>query len=203
MTKTHIVRREEELLALLSPQFGFHLLGQFVQPTTASEAARRLGESASKVSYHVGKLQNLGLLEPAGNGEGRGQHLQARAQRFVLDPALLPALDSETVRPMLTALTEAFLAASAQAEPDPAREYVLMDLTPDAAHSLAPDWKTERRGVLVQQFRLPRERYAALMTELQERLQREADTGAKAERDQWHTVALLGFPGTMLPLAEK
>ena len=104
---------------------------------------------------------------------------------------------------MLTALTEAFLAASAQAEPDPAREYVLMDLTPDAAHSLAPDWKTERRGVLVQQFRLPRERYAALMTELQERLQREADTGAKAERDQWHTVALLGFPGTMLPVAEK
>ena len=46
------------------------------------------------------------------------------------------------------------------------------------------------------------------MTELQERVLREVqasreETGDEKAEKQWHTVALLGFPGTMLPLAEK
>lgn len=202
MPKTYTVRREEELLTLLHPHYGFHLLGQFAEATTASEAARRMGESASKISYHVGKLQELGLLEAA-EGEGRGQKLQAVATRFVLAPDLLPLLSSETVRPLLTALTEAFLTSASREEADPAREYVLMDLARDAATSLAPDWQTERRGVLVQQFRLPRERYAALMTDLQQRVQREVDTASSDKQGGWHTVALIGFPGTLLPMSDK
>lgn len=202
MPKTYTVRREEELLTLLHPHYGFHLLGQFAEATTASEAARRMGESASKISYHVGKLQELGLLEAA-EGEGRGQKLQAVATRFVLAPDLLPLLSSETVRPLLTALTEAFLTSASREEADPAREYVLMDLARDAATSLAPDWQTERRGVLVQQFRLPRERYAALMTDLQQRVQREVDTASDDKQGGWHTVALIGFPGMLLPMSDK
>ncbi|MDO4245671.1 MAG: hypothetical protein Q4C89_06590 [Deinococcus sp.] len=191
MPKTYTVRREEELLTLLHPHYGFHLLGQFAGATTASEAARSMGESASKISYHVGKLHELGLLEAA-EGEGRGQKLQAVATRFVLAPDLLP---------LLTALTEAFLTSASREEADPAREYVLMDFARDAATSLAPDWQTERRGVLVQQFRLPRERYAALMTDLQQRLQQEVDTASGDRQGGWHTVALIGFPGTLLPMA--
>lgn len=202
MSKTHIVRREEELLTLLHPQYGFHLLGQFAEATTASQAARQLGESASKISYHVGKLQELGLLDTA-EGEGRGQKLRAVATRFVLAPALLPLLSSETVRPMLIALTEAFLASASRQEADPAREYVLMDLARDAVTSMAPDWQTERRGVLVQQFRLPRERYAALMADLQQRLQQEVDAARDDQPGGWHTVALIGFPGTLLPMSDK
>lgn len=200
MPETYTVRRAEELLTLLHPHYGFHLLGQFAEATTASEAARKMGESASKISYHVGRLQELGLLDTAG-GEGRGQKLRAVATRFVLAPALLPLLSSETVRPMLTALTEAFLVSASRQEADPAREYVLMDLARDAAISLAPDWQTERRGVVVQQFRLPRERYAALMNDLQQRLQQEVDAASDDQPGGWHTVALIGFPGTLLPMA--
>lgn len=203
---TYVVSREEELFALLHPRYGFHLLGQFREACTASEAARRLGDPASKVSYHVGRLQELGLLEPVAGAGGRGQPLQAVAQRFVLTPQLFPLLNNETVRPMLEALLESFLAAGEVPEPDPAREYVLMDWHAEAAEESslpAHDWATQRRGVQVQQFHLTRERYAALMTDLQTRIEQEIRASRGKPEGKWHTVALLGFPGTLLPLVER
>lgn len=203
MIKTYTVGREEELLALLHPKYGFHLLGQFGEPCTASEAARKMGESATKLSYHVGRLQELGLLVPAAAEVGRGQPFQTVAGRFVLAPELFPLLSNELVRPMLQALVDAFLAANGGPEPDSEHEYVLMDLQKAHEAPLRHDWHKERRGVEVQQFRLSKERYAALMTDLQERIGQEMQATGKDQQDKWHTIALMGFPGNLLPMAEK
>lgn len=193
MTRTYTVSREEELLTLLNPRYGFHLLGQFTEPCTASEAARRMGEHASKLSYHVGRLQELGLLLPAPEGQGRGQHLRAVAQRFVLAPSLVPILNNETIRPMLDALCESFLASSEVPEHDPAQEYVLMDWSKaQDAPALRQDWSQGRRGVEVQPFHLPPARYAALMNDLQRRIREEVQASQETKSGKWHTVALWG-----------
>lgn len=195
-------------MTLLNPQFGFHLLGQFMEPITASEAARRMGQSASKVSYHVGKLQELGLLQVTPAPTGRGQQLQAVAQRFVLHPALFPvlSLSNETLRPMpmLSALFDAFLSSSDTPEPDATKEYVLMDFrtgadTPHMPHG----WEDGQRGLVVQQFHLTRERYLALLNDLQDRVVQEAQASRDTPAGRWHTLALLAFPGVLLPMAEE
>jgi DNA-binding transcriptional ArsR family regulator len=40
-------------------------------PLTASEAARRVGESSGSTSYHLRQLERFGLVEEAGTGHGR------------------------------------------------------------------------------------------------------------------------------------
>ena len=204
MTQTYTVNREEELLTLLNPRYpacrlagraGFGELPQQMEP---------MGENASKLSYHVGRLQELGLLLPAPEGQGRGQHLRAVAQRFVLSPVLFPVLSNESLRPMLEVLCESFLSAARMPEPDPSREYLLMDFKQGAALSPTQEqWRKDRRGLTVQQFHLSPERYAALMTDLQARIAQEVQASQETGAGLWHTVALLGFPGVMLPMSEQ
>ena len=46
---------------------------------TASEAARRLGESSGSTSYHLRQLERFGLVEEAGEGHGRQRPWRATA----------------------------------------------------------------------------------------------------------------------------
>jgi predicted ArsR family transcriptional regulator len=48
-------------------------------PLTATQAARRLGESAQLCTYHLGQLARYGLAEEAGGGHGRERPWRATA----------------------------------------------------------------------------------------------------------------------------
>lgn len=199
---TYVVRGEAQLRALLDVRYGGHLLAQFGEGATASEAARRLGEPAPRVTYHVRRLTALGLLVPA-QGNGQGRRLRPVAERFVVAPELRGLLQRDMAQPFLTALTDAFLGAAGPDLADHLPEGLLFDLRPGApATRAAVPLPSHAPRALVRMVRLTPASFERACREAWEVLSAaaEADPGAPGAR--YFTLSLLGFPGTMLPLTE-
>ncbi|MFC4638812.1 winged helix-turn-helix domain-containing protein [Deinococcus hohokamensis] len=197
---TYVLRSEAQLRALLDVRYGGHLLGQFRNGATASEVARRLGEPAPRVAYHVGRLRQLGLLVAAQRA-GRGQTLRAVADRFVVPAALRPALGAHTARPLLASLSEAFLAAHTPAPDDP-QDLTLLDLQAQAGEvdlgPVAPD----AARLMVRVARLPPAAYDRIMRAAWDAIAQEEQAQPGARGARLFTLSLMGFPGSMLPLSE-
>lgn len=188
---------DAQLRALLDVRYGAHLLGQFRSGATASEAARRLGEPAPRVTYHVGRLRRLGLLIPA-PGPGRGQRLRPAARRFVVPPELAGTLGACAARPLLAALTDAFLTAPAQRQAPEGRELTLLDLDAgprDVELTAAPD----AAQLLTRVTRLTPAAYDRVLRAAWAAIAQEEQSEERGA--QLFTLALMGFPGSPLPLA--
>ncbi len=68
------------------------ILSKATEPTSAAELGDRLDEPRQKVNYHVKKLAEAGLLEPAGQRQARGfteQLYQATGKAYLLAPDVL------------------------------------------------------------------------------------------------------------------
>ena len=64
-------------------------------PVSATEVARRLGESRQKLNYHLRALLDAGLLEPAGERPRRGlteKLYRASARAYTVSPEVLGSL---------------------------------------------------------------------------------------------------------------
>lgn len=74
------------------------LLRELRQPASASGLAPRLGVSRQRLAYHLRKLEDEGLVRVVETRQKRGfreRLLQAVAQTWVVDPALLGALPDD------------------------------------------------------------------------------------------------------------
>ncbi|GGR86405.1 hypothetical protein GCM10008960_11950 [Deinococcus sedimenti] len=82
--------------ALMDFTYGARLLEQFLTPATASGAAHALNEPANRVTYHVRKLLECGLLRVAGHHGKRVKYIAA-AHTFHIPRALVPLDDPLTI----------------------------------------------------------------------------------------------------------
>lgn len=83
----------DRLLAGLSP-LRRRLLDALAEPASATAVAARLGLARQKVAYHLGVLEQAGLVELVELRQRRGfteRVLRRSATAFVVDPDLLPA----------------------------------------------------------------------------------------------------------------
>ncbi|MFC4426444.1 hypothetical protein [Deinococcus navajonensis] len=197
---TYVLCSEAQLRALLDVHYGGHLLGQFWGGATASEAARRLGEPAPRVAYHVGRLRALGLLVPD-DRPGRGQALRPVADRFVVPAAMRPALGTHTARPLLAALSEAFLAAHTLTPDDP-QDLTLLDLRAEAGEVDLGPVAPEAARLMVRVARLQPSAYDRVMRAAWDALAREQQAEAGTRGARLFTFSLMGFPGSLLPLSD-
>ncbi|GGK27892.1 hypothetical protein GCM10008955_22080 [Deinococcus malanensis] len=197
---TFVLQSEAQLLALLDVRYGGHLLGQFRGGATASEAARRLGEPAPRVAYHVGHLRRLGLLVPA-PGPGRGQPLQPVAERYVVPEHLLTLLEAHTTRPVLTALCEAFLTAQGQQVP-PAKDFTLLDLSAGPRDVDLSTFAPASARLLVRVTRLTPAAFERMVNAAWDAIAHEEQAAPETRGARLFTLSLMGFAGSMLPLSE-
>lgn len=89
-----VVDDPEQAQLLLNP-LRRRVLREAKTPASASEIARRLGESPQKVNYHVGALADAGLLLPAGETRKRNlveKRYTATAFAYALAPGVLGQL---------------------------------------------------------------------------------------------------------------
>ncbi len=201
---------EAQLDALLDVRHGTHLLAQFLTAHTASEAARKLGEPANRVSYHVRRLHDLGLLVNA-ETRGRRQLYRSVAEDFYLSPELHRSLEGvQGVRPYLNALIEAYLAAGNRQTEQPDTPFV--QLSQDggdergAALSVGvpePDPAVAFAAQLnMRVLHLTPARYRELSALLWQAVQDAEAVPPGTPGTRLCTVALLTFPGSVLPLQE-
>ena len=94
--------------ALMDFTYGARLLEQFLTPATASCAAHALNEPANRVTYHVRKLHDCGLLRVAGHHGKRVQYVAA-ARTFHV-PRTLVQLDEPltVIGPAMREITAAY-----------------------------------------------------------------------------------------------
>ncbi|MCD0165625.1 hypothetical protein [Deinococcus sp. 12RED42] len=94
--------------ALMDFAYGARLLEQFLTPTTASHAAHALNEPANRVTYHVRKLHDCGLLRVAGHHGKRVQYVAA-ARTFHVPRSLVQLDEPLTViGPAMREITAAY-----------------------------------------------------------------------------------------------
>ncbi|MCD0169781.1 hypothetical protein [Deinococcus sp. 23YEL01] len=94
--------------ALMDFAYGARLLEQFLTPTTASHAAHALNEPANRVTYHVRKLHDCGLLRVAGHHGKRAQYVAA-ARTFHVPRSLVQLDEPLTViGPAMREITAAY-----------------------------------------------------------------------------------------------
>ncbi|PYE55350.1 helix-turn-helix domain-containing protein [Deinococcus yavapaiensis] len=111
------VENAEQAKLVYDPEYGIRLLGFFIEPRLASEAAKRLGEPANRIAYHVGKLANAGLLKVVAT-KGKRSLYQTVAREFMVPKMLLPMhlLDTgKAIEPMLRGLLEGMTNSNAAA----------------------------------------------------------------------------------------
>jgi DNA-binding transcriptional ArsR family regulator len=90
-----LLEDSEKLRGALAP-IRRQLLARLRTPASASELAREFAMSRQKLNYHLHKLEEAGLVELVGRRQRRGfveRILQARADAYVIDPALVSAPD--------------------------------------------------------------------------------------------------------------
>lgn len=201
--QTFVIAREDQLRALLDVRYGVHLLAQFRSPDaalSASEVARLLGEPAPRVTYHVRRLETLGLLVPAGPpGAGRARRLRPVARRFTLTAALRGLLDAESIRPFLGALTDAMLGASAAWDAGNPHDHVVFDL--DRQDWLAQTTPGTPRLLMLTR-RLTPQAFERACAAAWDALRAEPEAAPDAPGARHFTLSLLAFPGSVLPIAD-
>jgi DNA-binding transcriptional ArsR family regulator len=90
-----LLAEPEELRGALAP-LRRQLLLRLRTPASATELARELGLGRQKVNYHLRKLEESGLVELVEERQRRGcveRVLRARADAYVVDPALMSAAE--------------------------------------------------------------------------------------------------------------
>jgi DNA-binding transcriptional ArsR family regulator len=90
MHKERILHTEAQAKAV--QEVGF--LNQFIEPTSPSDAAKKLGQSANLVHHHVQRHLELGLLREV-KREGGKVLYQLTAQHFKVPRGVLPAGDPD------------------------------------------------------------------------------------------------------------
>lgn len=87
--------QEGQRAALLLHPLRLRILEQAREPASASEIARRIGETPQKVNYHVNALADAGFLRLAGERRRRNfveRRYRATARHYLLSPAVLGTL---------------------------------------------------------------------------------------------------------------
>jgi DNA-binding transcriptional ArsR family regulator len=90
-----LLEEPEKLRGALAP-IRRQLLARLRTPASATELAREFAVSRQKLNYHLHKLEEAGLVELVATRQRRGfteRVLQARADAYVIDPALMSAPD--------------------------------------------------------------------------------------------------------------
>ncbi len=107
MDKERILTTEAQAKAVR--EVGF--LGQFCEPTSPSDASKRLGQPANLVHHHAQRHLGLGLLEEVGRENGKVLY-RLTAQHFKVPRGLLPPGDPDNkVARDLERISKQFLAA--------------------------------------------------------------------------------------------
>ncbi|HZD69532.1 MAG TPA: helix-turn-helix domain-containing protein [Actinomycetes bacterium] len=161
-------------------------------PLTATQAGRRLGESAPKCWFHLRQLAKYGLVEEAGGGHGRERPWRATAEtttlpRVASTPELAVAAERFTTflaERYFEALT-GWLAGKAS-EPAEWQEAMIFG---DTVLSLTADELAELKGEL----RALLERY----------LDRAADRSQRPPGARQVTFLHFAFPGSLLDTATQ
>ena len=95
-----LLEDSEKLRGALAP-IRRQLLARLRTPASASELAREFAVSRQKLNYHLHKLEEAGLVELVGQRQRRGfveRILRARADAYVIDPALMSTPDEAAER---------------------------------------------------------------------------------------------------------
>lgn len=136
MTAPFVLTTEAQARLALGARYGVRLLALFLQPTTASTAARLLGVPANRAAYHVARHAAAGLLVPAGRQE-RGVLYQAVAPELIVPPELARlAGDPERVaaglmRDLGAAVLRSARSADPEGEPEALRLNLRQPVPPD------------------------------------------------------------------------
>ncbi|KIL38875.1 ArsR family transcriptional regulator [Gordoniibacillus kamchatkensis] len=88
--ETYRVEAPEQALVLLNPLRG-EIAARLVEPASAAEVARMLGETPQRINYHLKALEKVGLVRRTGTRQVRNLVevlYQAVAKTFVLAEAL-------------------------------------------------------------------------------------------------------------------
>lgn len=124
MRAIEAVRQPRRAAALVAHPLRPAILARAREPISASELARRLGETRQKVHYHVRQLARAGLLARAGQQRKRNmveQQYVASARAYVLAPEVLGPLAPDPAAIADAASAAHLVALCARAESEVAR----------------------------------------------------------------------------------
>lgn len=88
--ESYLIESPEQALALLNPVRG-EIVAQLVEPASAAEVARVLGDTPQRINYHLKMLEKVGLVRRCGTRQVRNLVevlFQAIAKSFVLAESL-------------------------------------------------------------------------------------------------------------------
>lgn len=187
--------------ALMDFTYGARLLEQFLTPTTASSAAHALNEPANRVTYHVRKLRDCGLLRVAGHHGKRALYLAA-ARTFHV-PRTLVQLDEPliVIGPAMREITAAYAHAILDWQTRQGHPASGDDLTIHLGRG-APDTRTDT-GVFAPAMRmrtvqLRPQQYRAAQDAINDILDRlTTDEPGETEDTRTSTFVLLTFKGQL------
>lgn len=181
----------------LAQQHSF--LGNFLEPSSPSEVAQRVGLRATLAHHHARRLMRLGLLQEQRREAGR-VYYQLSARRFRVPISLLPPGDpDETAVHTLSELSAAFLNANARSwsyakSGQEEGVYGFETQTDRAGRPTRNDGTEEAQPAYLDglTLRLSPERYSVLASALSHLLTEAAREGASASGEIC-TLAVLGF----------
>ncbi|MBD0383719.1 ArsR/SmtB family transcription factor [Paenibacillus sedimenti] len=95
---SYYIESPEQATMLLNPLRG-EIIAQLMEPASAAEVARQLGESAQRINYHLKALEKAGLVQKVGTRQVRNLVevlFRSIAKTFVLAESL--SMKPETVQ---------------------------------------------------------------------------------------------------------
>jgi DNA-binding transcriptional ArsR family regulator len=95
---SYLIDAPEQAMALLNPLRG-EILARMMEPSSATEVARHLGETPQRVNYHLKALEKAGLVQRVGTRQVRNLVevlFRAIAKTFVLAESL--SMKPETIQ---------------------------------------------------------------------------------------------------------
>lgn len=187
--------------ALMDFAYGARLLEQFLTPTTASSAAHALNEPANRVTYHVRKLHDCGLLRVAGHHGKRVQYVAA-ARTFHV-PRTLVQLDEPltVIGPAMREITAAYAHAILDWQTRQGHPGSGDDLTIHLGRG-APDTRTDTGAfapaMRMRTVQLRPQQYRAAQDAINDILDRlNTDEPGETEDTRTSTFVLLSFRGQL------
>jgi DNA-binding transcriptional ArsR family regulator len=98
LPNSYVVETPEQAMALLNPLRG-EIVARLMEPASAAEVARQLGEQPQRVNYHLKALEKAGLVERVGSRQVRNLVellYRSIAKSFVLAESL--SMKQETMQ---------------------------------------------------------------------------------------------------------
>jgi DNA-binding transcriptional ArsR family regulator len=96
--ESYMIEAPEQAMALLNPLRG-EIIARMMEPASAAEIARQLGETPQRVNYHLKALEKAGLVQRVGTRQVRNLVeilFRAVAKSFVLAESL--SMKPETIQ---------------------------------------------------------------------------------------------------------